>query len=95
MIEFIRNNQLDIMLFLSGVCTVLIPLTWVVISAQSPIFIYQNLKGKRDRLSLPADGPDQLAGGFLQQIFRPGGKREKIGTVTAGDPDTALYEAYF
>ena len=29
MIEYIRNNQLDIMLFFSGACAVLIPLTWV------------------------------------------------------------------
>ena len=29
MIEFIRSNQLDVMLFFSGVCAILIPLTWV------------------------------------------------------------------
>lgn len=29
MIDFIRNNQLDLMLFFSGACAVLIPLTWV------------------------------------------------------------------
>ena len=29
MFEFIRVNQLDLMLFFSGVCAVLIPLTWV------------------------------------------------------------------
>ena len=30
MIELIRTYQLDIMLFFSGVCAVLIPLTWSI-----------------------------------------------------------------